>query len=299
MIDTKISWAHATWNPWTGCKRMSAECVGCYADALLRRGGRKFSILVPTQTWRTPYQLDARAKGANRQAICFVCSLSDFFHADADRWRPDAWRVIRDCQNVNFMLLTKRPERISDCLPSDWGDGKRYPNAWMGTTCGVRSSYHRVDALRSIPCALRFLSIEPLMESVADIDLNGVGWVAAGGMSGPLHAKHKMEMAWAAEVHDLCRALEIPFLFKQSSDIYTERGINGLSLYLARRAGQEVDPATVPLIREYPETALPLLPFVEHGQRFSRADFRLYEERFKANAFAATADAQLPSGVLA
>ena len=175
----------------------------------------------------------------------------------------------------------------------------RYPNAWMGTTCGVRSSYHRVDVLRSIPCALRFLSIEPLMENVADIDLSGIGWVAVGGMSGPLHAKHKMEMAWAAEVHDLCRALEIPFLFKQSSDIYTERGINGLSLYLARRAGQEVDPATVPLIREYPETALPLLPFVEHGQRFSRADFRLYEERFKAKAFAATADAQLPSGVLA
>jgi hypothetical protein len=137
------------------------------------------------------------------------------------------------------------------------------------------------------------------MENVADIDLSGIGWVAVGGMSGPLHAKHKMEMAWAAEVHDLCRALEIPFLFKQSSDIYTERGINGLSLYLARRAGQEVDPATVPLIREYPETALPLLPFVEHGQRFSRADFRLYEERFKAKAFAATADAQLPSGVLA
>jgi len=152
----------------------------------------------------------------------------------------------------------------------------RYPNAWMGTTCGVRSSYHRVDVLRSIPCALRFLSIEPLMENVADIDLSGISWVAAGGMSGPLHAKHKMETTWAAEVHDLCRVQEIPFLFKQSSDKSTERGINGLSLYLAKRAGQEVDPATVPLIREYPEPSLPLLPFVEHGKRFTADEFRRY-----------------------
>jgi hypothetical protein len=117
------------------------------------------------------------------------------------------------------------------------------------------------------------------MESVADIDLSGISWVAAGGMSGPLHAKHKMEMAWAAEVHNLCGALEIPFLFKQASDKSTERGINGLSLYLARRAGQEVDPATVPLIREYPETALALLPFVEHGKRFTGAEYEQYAQQ--------------------
>ena len=286
MIDTKISWAHATWNPWTGCHKVSRECIGCYADAILSPKGRKFNILAPTQTWRTPYQVDARAKGSNCQAICFVCSLSDFFHADADRWRSDAWRVIRDCRNVNFMLLTKRPERIAECLPSNWGAGERYPNAWMGTTCGVRSSYERVDALRSIPCALRFLSIEPLMESVADIDLSGIGWVAVGGMSGKLHSKHKMEMAWAAEVHDLCKARGTPFLFKQSSDIYTERGINGLSLCLAERAGREVSPDTVSLIREYPTTALPLLPFVEHGKRFTGAEFRQYAERCKGRVVA-------------
>jgi protein gp37 len=119
MIDTKISWAHATWNPWTGCNLVSKECVGCYANALLSRNGRNFGVLALTQTWRTPYQLDALAKAENREAICFVCSLSDFFHEDADRWRADALRVIRECSNVNFMLLTKRPERIVKCLPPD------------------------------------------------------------------------------------------------------------------------------------------------------------------------------------
>ena len=276
MIDTKISWAHATWNPWTGCDKVSKECVGCYADALLTRTGRTFNILALTQTWKTPYQLNALAKAQGRQAICFVCSLSDFFHADADRWRRDAWRIIHDCKNVNFMLLTKRPERITACLPGDWNDGKNYPNAWLGTTCGARSSYARLDALRSIPCALRFVSVEPLMESVADIDLAGIGWVAVGGMSGALHAKHKMQMAWAAEVHDVCRRHEVPFLFKQASHIHTERGINALSLYLAEREGKVEDPATVPVIREYPPTDVPLLPFTEHGKRFSAEDWKKY-----------------------
>lgn len=276
MIDTKISWAHATWNPWTGCDKVSKECVGCYADALLTRGGRDFNILSLTQTFDTPSRLNKTAGEQRRSAICFVCSLSDFFHQDADLWRPTVWRTIRECANVNFMLLTKRPERIMECLPCDWDEGRNYPGAWLGTTCGVRASYSRVDALRSIPCSLRFLSVEPLMESVADIDLTGIGWVAVGGMSGPLHKKHRMRMEWAAEVHDACRAQGVPFLFKQSSNIHTERGIDGLSLYLAERDGREVDSATVPLIREYPATNMPLLPFTEHGKRFSAAEWNKY-----------------------
>jgi len=277
MRETKISWAHATWNPWTGCQKAGPECVGCYAEAILSRGGRDFGVLALTQTGMTPYQLDAEAKRQNRQAICFVCSLSDFFHQGADHWRSDAWQVIRDCTNVNFMLLTKRPERIAGCLPDDWCDGGNYPNAWLGVTCGVRSAFKRVEILRSIPCALRFLSIEPLMESVADIDLNGIGWVAVGGMSGPLHQKHRMDLAWAAEVHDLCHQKSIPFLFKQSSNFHSERGINGLSLCLAKRTGHDADPETVPLLRSYPKTNLPLLPFIEHGKRFTMSDFALYQ----------------------
>ena len=278
MIDTSISWAHATWNPWTGCNKVSKECVGCYADALQTRMGRVFNVLALTQTWKLPYELNAIAKSQHRQAICFVCSLSDFFHQDADHWRRDAWRIIKDCKNVNFMLLTKRPERIAASLPTDWSNGQSYPNAWLGTTCGVRSSYPRVDILRSIPCSLRFLSIEPLMESVTDIDLSGIGWVAAGGMSGVLHKTHKMRMEWAAEVYDLCKKQDTPFLFKQSSNIHTERGINALSLFLAEREGRKVDAATVPLIREYPATELPLLPFTEHGKRFTAKDWTNYRQ---------------------
>jgi hypothetical protein len=131
------------------------------------------------------------------------------------------------------------------------------------------------------------------MESVADINLNGIGWVAVGGMSGKLQAKHRMELTWAAEVQDLCRVLKIPFLFKQSSNLYTERGINGLSLYRADRAKQESDPGAVPLIREYPATALPLLPFVEHGSRFTWAEYRHYEEACKSGQAADAGNRQI------
>lgn len=277
MLETKISWAHATWNPWTGCEWVSTECDGCYAKATLKRTGRKFNVLALTQTHMTPYELNAEAERHNKQAICFVCSLSDFFHAKADRWRANAWKIISDCKHVNFMLLTKRPERIEECLPDDWESDERHRNVWLGTTCGVRDTKNRIDTLRSIPCALRFISIEPLMASVAsEIELSGIGWVAVGGMSGPLHndKKYHMQLKWAAEVYDLCRTKRIPFLFKQSSNLYSEHGINGLSLYLAERDGKDKDINAV--LRSYPATDRPLLDFKEYGTRFTMEDYREY-----------------------
>lgn len=153
--------------------------------------------------------------------------------------------VIRDCSHVNFMLITERPERIEHCLPSDWNNRDRYRNAWPGTTCGVRSAYKRIDILRSIPCSLRFLSAEPLMESVADINLER----------------------------------EIPLLFKQASAFHSERGINALSIFLADRSGKKVNPGAVPLIRAYPATEVPLLPFIEHGKRFTAEEDAEYRNR--------------------
>jgi protein gp37 len=227
MIDTKISWAHATWNPWEGCNVISRECVECYAKARAVRCGQDFNVLSLTQTFDTPHELNAMAERQSKSAICFVCSLSDFFHEQADHWRRRAWEKIRECPSVFFMLLTKRPKRIVQRLPSDWNGGENYPNVWLGTTCGVKDSYDRVETLRNIPCALRFLSCEPLMESIADINLTDIGWVAVGGMSGPKYKDYLMCMEWAAEVYDACHTQGgIPFLFKQSSHLHTERGIN-------------------------------------------------------------------------
>jgi protein gp37 len=265
--DTAISWAHATVNFWIGCHPVSDECAGCYADALVKRTGGNFSVLrlTRTATWRTAFEIDRSAAAKGGTNIVFTCSLSDFFHLQADRWRPDAWRVIKDCPHVRWLILTKRPERILDHLPVDWGVG--YPNVWFGVTVGTPSSYHRLATLNQVPCSLRFISVEALLESVQDILLDGVGWVAVGGLSGPLHRKRRMQLQWAYEVYRRCRDVGIPFLFKQASNLYTERGIDGLARYIAQAEGKPYDPAHA-LIRQYPVTDPPLSPFIEHGKRY-------------------------------
>jgi protein gp37 len=265
MKDTKISWAHGTVNFWIGCHMVDRECEGCYADTLIRRNGGDFQTLRLTKTWKTAYEIDASAGAEGGTKIIFTCSLSDFFHLQSDPWRADAWRVIKDCTNVRWLVLTKRPERILDHLPADWGDG--YPDVWLGTTVGKPSSYHRLETLNQVPCALRFISVEPLLASVQDIPLEGIGWVAVGGMSGSLHKSRRMKLAWAYEVYQRCQEAGIPYLYKQSSDIYTERGIDGLARYIARVEGKPYDPSHA-LIRQYPVTDPPLLPFAEHGKRY-------------------------------
>ena len=266
MKDTKISWAHGTVNFWQGCNHVSPECEGCFAEAIRTHYGHDFNILALTKTWETAYQMNADAARRGGTKIIFTCSMSDIFHAQADHWRNDAWNVIRDCKNIRWLVLTKRPERIADHLPSDWGDG--YPHVWLGVTVGCKSSYRRLDILRQIPCALRFISAEPLLESIVDVNLDGIGWVAAGGMSGPLHQKRAMQLAWAYELYQRCQHAEIPYLFKQSSNIYTERGIDSLNRYIADLEGRHYS-IDEPLIRQYPATTPGLLPFVEHGKRFT------------------------------
>ncbi len=99
MKQTKISWAHGTQNFWVGCNHVSAECSGCYADEQRTRYGHDFNVLALTQTWRNAYEIDADAAIKGGTDIIFTCSMSDFFHSQADQWRNDAWNVIRDCKN--------------------------------------------------------------------------------------------------------------------------------------------------------------------------------------------------------
>lgn len=269
-MQLKLAFAAGTVNFWTGCNHVSAECEGCYADALLKRTGRDFTTLALTQTWKDAYWANAYASRRGGTEIIFTCSLSDFFHQQADHWRNDAWNVIRDCKHVRWIVLSKRPERISDHLPHDWL--QNFDHVWLGVTVGCKASYHRLDTLRQIPCALRFISAEPLLESIGDLNLDGIGWVAAGGMSGPLHQKRKMKLEWAHELYEKCKHAGIPFLFKQSSNIYTERGIDGLARYIADMERREYS-ADDPLIREYPATTPPLLPFLQHGTRYDDAEW--------------------------
>ena len=219
MENSKISWTDHTFNPWIGCQHVSTECDNCYADALVtNRMQRDFTqVQRAVSTWKQVprWNKEAPALGEKigRRVRVFMASLTDFFIKDADPWRAEAWELVSKCKHLDFLILTKRPSLITTRLPKDWGEG--WSNVWLGTTCGVKKSYSRVNALREIPARVRFISAEPLLESLADINLAGYHWLIAGGESGP--GFRPMDDEWARELREKCLAENVGFHFKQHS----------------------------------------------------------------------------------
>ena len=151
----------------------------------------------------------------------FTCSWSDFFIAEADAWRPEAWDIIRATPQHTYMILTKRPSRIRRCLPADWGEG--WPHVWLGVSGGDPSWLtRRLPLLRRIPAVVRFLSIEPLLAPIETLDLSGIGWVIVGGESGP--RRRPMLHRWVWPLRDACAAADVAFFFKQSSALRDGQG---------------------------------------------------------------------------
>lgn len=155
---TGVSWTHHTVNFWIGCDQVSPGCAHCYAKTLTERWGKDFSILRRTSdaTFYAPLKW-------KEPALVFTCSMSDFFHEDADQWRDDAWDVIRRTPHLTWQILTKRPERILEHLPADWG-ALGWSNVWMGTS--VENQHFadiRIPLLLKVPAVVRFLSCEPLL----------------------------------------------------------------------------------------------------------------------------------------
>jgi protein gp37 len=223
MADTTlIAWTDHTWNPWTGCTKVSPGCAHCYMFSGQERWGQDPTVVRRTQTWRQPRRWNADALKRRGRARVFTCSWSDWFHEAADPWRAEAWRVIRDCPALDFQILTKRHERIVDHLPPDWGDG--YPNVWLGVSIENERFLSRADTLRAIPAAVRFISAEPLLAPLPSLNLAGIDWLIVGGESGPNF--RPMDHAWVRALRAKARAAGTAFFFKQSAAPLTEQGIH-------------------------------------------------------------------------
>ncbi len=221
-LTTGIAWTDATWNPWRGCRKVSAGCAHCYMYREQERYGRdpKSVVRASPETFSAPLRW-ARAK--ERPRLVFTCSWSDFFIEDADAWRPDAWTIIRDTPGLTYQILTKRPERISACLPPDWGLG--YPNVWLGVSAEtIAIAEKRGELLGRVPADLTFLSAEPWLEcsgarpSSALRDsyaaaLAPFDWVILGGESGPM--SRALCLSSAKLVRDTCLDTDVPFFLKQ------------------------------------------------------------------------------------
>lgn len=214
-ITTLIGWTDHTVNFWQGCNKVSEECRFCYINFPVRRQGLEpFHGPMRTKNWSAPRRWNKAAELAGERHRVFTCSLSDFFHPGADAWRPEAWKIIRDCRNLDWQILSKRPELIADRLPADWGDG--YDNVWLGVTVGTTASMPRLQRLTEVPARLRFVSAEPLLERLDfSPHLAAVDWMIVGCESAGKDKRRPMELDWVRGIRDQCRTQDVPLFFKQ------------------------------------------------------------------------------------
>jgi protein gp37 len=222
MADTSIEWTDATWNPVAGCTVLSPGCTNCYAmrmaarlDAmsmpkyrgLTRKSGRR-------SVWTGKVRLDRNSldvpKSWRKPRKIFVNSMSDLFHeAVPSEFVADVWSVMEATAQHTYQILTKRPERMLEVTRSL----PMLNNVWLGTSVESADYLDRIDELRKVRAAIKFVSFEPLLGSVAKADLRGIQWAIVGGESGP--RARPMAEEWVDEIAAICREAGVAFFFKQ------------------------------------------------------------------------------------
>jgi protein gp37 len=210
-IHSEIEWTEATWNPVTGCSKVSPGCAHCYAETFAERfrgvAGHHFEQGFDLKLWPERLRLPLTWKTPK---LIFVNSMSDIFLEDVPvDYIKRVFDVMERAHWHVFQVLTKRHERMLDLAPElPWPE-----NVWMGVSIENRHWARRADLLRQVPAAVRFISAEPLLGSLRDLDLSGIDWLIAGGESGARH--RAVEEAWVRELRDNCAAAGTAFFFKQ------------------------------------------------------------------------------------
>lgn len=208
---SRIEWTDATWNPTTGCTKISQGCKNCYAETMARRlkamGNARYragfaltlheDLLDTPLRWKKPRRI-------------FVNSMSDLFHEDVPvTFLKRVFSTMRDCPWHRFQVLTKRSRRLRELAAElSWP-----ANVWVGVSVENQDASARVEDLRTVPSSVRFLSLEPLLEDIGRLDLRGISWVIAGGESGP--RARPVDPAWIRSIRDQCVENRVPFFFKQ------------------------------------------------------------------------------------
>ncbi len=235
---TLIAWCDHTFNIAWGCTKISPGCKNCYADTLATRYGHSAWGVKGTRRtfgqkhWEKPldwevgshlYNPGVRGPGWNHLVFC--SSMCDNFedHPMIAGELKKLWSLIQATPHLDWQILTKRADRIADNLPSDWSI-RNYPNVWLGVSVESNDYLWRIETLKKIPAVVHFISYEPALGPLPDLDTCGLEWVIVGGESGKEWKKHEMDHAWARAVRDKCLKTGTAFFFKQSSAALTERG---------------------------------------------------------------------------
>jgi protein gp37 len=222
MADTSIEWTDATWNPVAGCTVISPGCTNCYAMRMAARldamGMKKYRGLTRKSgrraVWTGKVRLDQKAldipAGWKQPRRIFVNSMSDLFHEGVpEKFVAKVWDAMQATPQHTYQILTKRPDRMAEITASL----PVLQNVWLGASVESAEYLGRISDLRRVNAAIRFISFEPLLGSVAEADLTGIQWAIVGGESGP--RSRPMSEEWVAEIESVCRKAQTAFFFKQ------------------------------------------------------------------------------------
>jgi protein gp37 len=250
---SKIEWTDATWNPVRGCTKISPGCKHCYAETFAERfrgvpghpyeKGFDFRLV--------PEKLGEPLRWSDRRVV-FVNSMSDLFQDEVEDGYVDAvTRVMELAPWHTYQVLTKRSARLRETLSGRLIHAAKLRHIWWGVSVEDRKyGLPRVDDLRATPAAVRFLSIEPLLEDLGELDLSGIHWVIVGGESGP--GARRMERSWVLSIRDQCAKARVPFFFKQWGGVQKKYG------------GRDLDDRTYD---EFPEDAFAVAPVPSKAAR--------------------------------
>ena len=211
MATSKIEWTESTWNPLTGCTKISPGCKNCYAERMAKR-----LQAMGQEKYRNGFNLTLHPASLDepllwkKPRMIFVNSMSDLFHKDVpEDFIQQVFSVMRQAHWHTFQVLTKRAERLLELdREIDWPD-----NVWMGVSVENQDYAFRIDLLRQTHACVKFLSLEPLLGPLPHLELEGIHWVIVGGESGP--RARPLEREWVTEIRDQCLAQKVPFFFKQ------------------------------------------------------------------------------------
>ena len=222
--DSAIEWTNMTWNPVTGCTKISAGCDHCYAERFSERfrGVPGHPYEQGFDLTLRPERLDQPVK-AKKSKMIFVNSMSDLFHKGVPLEYVDrVFDTMEEAEWHTFQVLTKRSSRMRDYVNRRYGDRKAPAHIWLGTSVEDGSKTSRIRHVLDMAATVRFLSVEPLIGPLGTVDLTGIHWVIVGGESGP--GFRPMAEEWAIEVRDQCLAADVPFFFKQWGGVRPKSG---------------------------------------------------------------------------
>ena len=221
---SKIEWTESTWNPVTGCTKISPGCKNCYAERMAKRLKAMRSPLY-VNGFQVALHLEVLAKPLlwRKPRTVFVNSMSDLFHKKVPfDFIANIFDVMRKTPQHTYQALTKRSERLLTLNNKiDWPD-----NLWMGVTVENSDYYNRIDHLRQTDAKIKFLSLEPLLGPLPELNLQGIDWVIVGGESGP--GSRPIEIEWVTQIRDQCLEANVPFFFKQWGGVNKKK--NGRAL---------------------------------------------------------------------